>query len=133
MGSKTCYDCHTKFYELWSTSRHGLAMQPYSPAFAKKELKPQTAEVVIGKQSFRAEIGEKQGWVRETNGDKETRYPIAHVMGGKNVYYFLTQMPKGRLQVLPVAYDVHKQTWYDTAASGVRHFPDRRQHDEALP
>ena len=65
-GSKTCYDCHTKFYELWSTSRHGLAMQPYSPAFAKKELKPQAGEVVIGKQSFRAEIGEKQGWVRET-------------------------------------------------------------------
>ena len=41
VGSKTCYDCHTKFYELWSTSRHGLAMQPYSPEFAKKELKPQ--------------------------------------------------------------------------------------------
>ena len=54
-------------------------------------------------------------------------------MGGKNVYYFLTPMPKGRLQVLPVAYDVHKQTWYDAAASGVRHFPDRRQQDEALP
>ncbi len=52
-------------------------------------------------------------------------------MGGKNAYYFLTQMPKGRLQVLPVAYDVRKKTWYDTAASGVRHFPDR--HDEALP
>ena len=132
-GSKTCYDCHTKFYELWSTLRHGLAMQPYSPEFAKKELKPQTAEVVIGKQSFRAEIGEKQGWVREKDGDKETRYPIAHVMGGKNVYYFLAQMAKGRLQVLPVAYDVHKQTWYDTTASGVRHFPDRRLRDEALP
>ena len=52
-------------------------------------------------------------------------------MGGKNAYYFLTQMAKGRLQVLPVAYDVKKKTWYDTAASGVRHFPDR--HDEALP
>jgi hypothetical protein len=58
-GSKTCYDCHAKFYDLWSISRHGLAMQPYSPAFAKKELKPQADEVVIGKQSFRAEIGEK--------------------------------------------------------------------------
>ena len=66
VGSKTCYDCHAKFYEIWSTSRHGLAMQPYSPAFAKRELKPQVNEVVIGKQSFRAEIGEKQGWVRET-------------------------------------------------------------------
>jgi Flp pilus assembly protein TadD len=133
VGSKTCYDCHAKFYELWSTSRHGLAMQPYSPAFAKKELKPQPGDVVIGKQSFRAQIGEQQGWIREKTGDKETRYPIAHVMGGKNVYYFLTPMPKGRLQVLPLAYDVHKQTWYDTAASGVRHFPDRRQQDEALP
>ena len=138
MGSKTCYDCHTKFYELWSNSRHGLAMQPYSPEFAKKELKPQTADVVIGKQSFRAEVGEKQGWVRQwdgdkRDGDKETHYPIAHVMGGKNVYYFLTPLANGRLQVLPVAYDVHKQAWYDTTASGVRHFPDRHIRDEALP
>ena len=73
VGSKTCYDCHTKFYEIWSTSRHGLAMQPYSAAFAKKELKPQVNDVVIGKQAFRAETGEKQGWVREKHGDKETR------------------------------------------------------------
>src|SRR5271166_4780364 len=43
VGSKTCYDCHAKFYDLWSTSRHGLAMQPYSPAFAQKELKPQAS------------------------------------------------------------------------------------------
>ena len=51
-------------------------------------------------------------------------------MGGKNVYYFLTPLDRGRLQVLPLAYDVHKKAWYDMAASGVRHFPDRR--DEAL-
>ena len=51
-------------------------------------------------------------------------------MGGKNVYYLLTPLERGRLQVLPLAYDVHKKAWYDMAASGVRHFPDRR--DEAL-
>jgi tetratricopeptide (TPR) repeat protein len=51
-------------------------------------------------------------------------------MGGKNVYYLLTPMERGRLQVLPLAYDVHKKAWCDMAASGVRHFPDRR--DEAL-
>jgi Flp pilus assembly protein TadD len=132
-GSKTCYDCHAKFYDIWSSSRHGLAMQPYNPAFAKKELKAPSGDVVIGKQSFRAEIGKEQGWVRQKEGDRETRFPIAHVMGGKNAYYFLTAMPKGRLQVLPVAYDVHKQTWYDTTASGVRHFSDPNQRDEALP
>ena len=44
-------------------------------------------------------------------------------MGGKNVYYFLTPMERGRLQTLPVAYDVRTRKWFDTAASGVRHFP----------
>ncbi len=133
VGSKSCRDCHAKFYEQWSASKHGTAMQLYSPQFAKAELKPQATDVVIGKQSYRAEIDADQGWIRETSGGKEIRYPIAHVMGGKNAYYFLTPMAKGRLQVLPVAYDVKKQLWYDTAGSGVRHFPDRRQQDEALP
>ena len=34
-GSKSCQECHEKFYGLWSTSRHGLAMQPYTPEFAE--------------------------------------------------------------------------------------------------
>jgi len=25
-GSASCRECHEKFYQLWSTSRHGLAM-----------------------------------------------------------------------------------------------------------
>ena len=45
------------------------------------------------------------------------------MLGGKNVYYFLTPFTKGRLQTLPVAYDVNKKEWFDTAASGMRHFP----------
>jgi hypothetical protein len=30
-GSRSCIECHGKFYQLWATSRHGLAMQPYTP------------------------------------------------------------------------------------------------------
>ena len=51
-------------------------------------------------------------------------------MGGKNVYYFLTPLERGWLQVLPVAYDVRRKEWFDTTASAMRHFGDRR--DEAL-
>ena len=130
VGSKSCRDCHEDFYKLWSASWHGLAMQPYTPSFAKTRLSPQKDEVAIGKRKYRAEIGNAQGWIRETGPEGEHHYPIAHVMGGKNVYYLLTPMARGRLQVLPLAYDVHKKAWYDMAASGVRHFPDR--HDEAL-
>ncbi len=130
VGSKSCQDCHTEFYKLWSTSWHGLAMQPYSAKFAEAHLTPQTGDVTIGKNRYRAEIDGASGYVNANGPGGERKYPIAHVMGGKNVYYFLTPLARGRLQVLPLAYDVHKKTWYDMAASGVRHFPDRR--DEAL-
>jgi tetratricopeptide (TPR) repeat protein len=122
-GSKSCIECHSKFYQLWSTSRHGLAMQPYTPEFARTNLTPQTKDLVIGKSRYRADLGPKAGWVLETapRGGKK-KYPILHALGGKNVYYFLTPLPGGRLQTLPVAYDVRARQWFDTAASGVRHF-----------
>jgi tetratricopeptide (TPR) repeat protein len=130
VGSKSCRECHAEFYALWSTSNHGLAMQPYTAPLAQANLTPQAADVAIGKSRYRAEIGPGEGRVREIAPDGEKTFPIAQVMGGKNVYYFLTPLERGRLQVLPVAYDVHKKAWYDTTAGGVRHFADRR--DEAL-
>jgi len=122
-GSKSCIECHEKFYQLWSTSRHGLAMQAYTMEFARANLTPQTKDLIIAKCRYRADVGPKAGWVLETDpkGNKK-RYPILHALGGKNVYYFLTPLENGRLQTLPVAYDVHTRQWFDTAASGVRHF-----------
>jgi len=98
-------------------------MQPYTAKFAKLRLTPPKDDVIIGDVRYRASIEGDTGWVREKGPDGEKKYPIAHVMGGKNVYYFLTPMERGRLQTLPVAYDVRRKEWFDTAASGVRHFP----------
>jgi tetratricopeptide (TPR) repeat protein len=121
-GSRSCIECHGKFYQLWSTSRHGLAMQPYTPEFARANLTPQKKNLVIGKYRYRADIGPQAGWVLETDPKgKKNKYPILHALGGKNVYYFLTPLERGRLQTLPVAYDVRTKRWFDTAASGVRH------------
>lgn len=130
VGSKSCRECHADFYQLWSTSWHGLAMQPYTAEFAQGHLTPQEADMTIGTRRYRAEIAADEGWICESGPEGGRKYPIAQVMGGKNVYYLLTPLERGRLQVLPLAYDVHKRAWYDMAASGVRHFPD--QHDAAL-
>jgi len=122
-GSESCIKCHRKFYQLWAPSWHGLAMQPYTPAFARAKLTTQQKDVVIGKYRYRANIGPEAGWVVETGPKgKKKKYPILHVLGGKNVYYFLTPLERGRLQTLPVAYEVRTRQWFDTAASGVRHF-----------
>ena len=120
-GSQSCRQCHEKFYSLWSTSRHGLAMQPYTPEFAGSSLQPQAEDVAIGDSRYRADLA--AGVVTESTGQETTRYSIRYVLGGKNVFYFLTPLGKGRLQTLPIAYDVEKKAWFDTAASGVRHAP----------
>jgi tetratricopeptide (TPR) repeat protein len=100
---------------------HGLAMQTYSAVFAEEKLTLHQGEIVIGKEKYHADINE--GVVIETRGKVTKKYKIEHVLGGKNVYYFLTPFKKGRLQTLPVAFDVNKKEWFDTAASGMRHFP----------
>lgn len=127
-GSQSCRDCHPKFYSLWATSFHGLAMRPYSRELAVSKLTPQTNDVVAGFRSFRADIA--KGVVVEKTPEGTSVFPIVQVTGGKNVYYFLTQLERGWLQVLPVAYDVRRKEWYDTTLSGMRHFADRE--DEAI-
>ena len=124
-GSASCRQCHERFYKLWAPSHHGLAMQPYTVEFAKANLTSQATDIKVGRFQYRAEIEANKGWVRETGPEGQKKYAIEHVLGGKNVYYFLTPYEKGRLQTLPVAYDVNKKQWFDTAASGVRHFPGR--------
>jgi tetratricopeptide (TPR) repeat protein len=125
-GSMSCRQCHERFYQLWSKSWHGLAMQPYTQAFARKELTPQKNVIKIGGASYRTDISGSIGFLLESEAGGERKYRIEHVMGGKNVYYFLTMLEKGRLQTLPLAYDVRNKNWFDTAASGVRHFPGGR-------
>jgi tetratricopeptide (TPR) repeat protein len=122
-GSASCRQCHEQFYKLWEPSHHGLAMQPYTAEFAKANLKSQTEDIKIGKFRYRAEIEADRGWIREISLKGKKTYPMVHVLGGKNVYYFLTPYEKGRLQTLPIAYDLNRKQWFDTAASGVRHFP----------
>jgi Flp pilus assembly protein TadD len=120
-GSKSCGQCHEQFNKLWSTYWHGMSMRTYSDEFAKGQLTVQPDEVVIGENRYKAEIGEAQGWVLQQGPQGERRYPILHVLGGKNVFYFLTRLERGRLQVLPVAYDVKRHEWFDTTASAVAH------------
>jgi Tfp pilus assembly protein PilF len=124
-GSASCRQCHERFYKLWAPSHHGLAMQPYTDDFAEANLTPQAVGIKVGSFQYRAEIKANKGWVHETGPEGQKTHAIVHVLGGKNVYYFLTPYEKGRLQTLPVAYDVNKNQWFDTAASGVRHFPGR--------
>jgi tetratricopeptide (TPR) repeat protein len=126
-GSWSCRECHEKFYQLWAPSHHGLAMQPVTPEFVQTKLEPQKKPVIIKNQSYQAFFQDGQAFVQEHGLQIDQRYPMVHSMGGKNVYYFLTPLEKGRLQVLPLAYDVRKKEWFDTTSSMLRHFAEGPQ------
>ena len=130
VGTRECRECHADFYEKWANSWHGLAMQPYTTRFAHDNLASQPAGIAVGGRTYQARIGQGQDVVEETGPDGRKTYPIQHVLGGKNVYYFLTPFRGGRLQVLPLAFDSREKQWYDTTGSMVRHFVSRR--DEPL-
>jgi len=99
-GSASCRQCHEAFYGLWAPSYHGLAMQSYTEKFASMNLTACEQEIEVGGQRYQAFIKEGEGYVLERDSDTEKRLPILHVLGGKNVYYFLTPLEKGRLQTL---------------------------------
>jgi tetratricopeptide (TPR) repeat protein/nitrate/TMAO reductase-like tetraheme cytochrome c subunit len=121
-GSASCRACHAVFFQKWSTSFHGLAMQAHTGDFARDRLTPQERPLEIRGRSYRAVIGTGADHVEETWPQGRKTHPIAQVLGGKNVCYFLTPLDRGLLQVLPLAYDVNRKEWFSTAGSAVRHF-----------
>ena len=121
-GSGSCRQCHQEFYQ---TVVHFVPWPGHAAVHSRTG--PGQAGTVSG--GHQGGLGPLPGGVdgqcrcRARRGnDGEKTYPIVHVLGGKNVYYLLTPLERGRLQVLPLAYDVRRKEWYDTAASGMRHF-----------
>ena len=131
-GSESCKECHQRFYDLWEPSHHGKAMQPYTEAFAKSNLTAQPEPIIIGDISYQADISGSKGWIIEKGPNGSKRYEILHAMGGKNVFFFLTPLERGRLQVLPLAYRIGPNEWYDTTGSMLRHFGEDQPQDEAI-
>jgi hypothetical protein len=85
-GSVSCRECHEKFYTLWSTSHHGLAMQPYTKAFAENNLTPQTEDIPIKNKNYCFDIN--RGIVIESFKKNKKIYPVKHVMGGEIRLFF---------------------------------------------
>jgi tetratricopeptide (TPR) repeat protein len=129
-GSGSCRECHARFYELWEPSRHGRAMQTFSAALARDLLAAFGQEVTIAGVRWRFVLEGDHGFVETVGETPKRRHEVKHTLGGKNVFYLLTPTERGRLQVLPIAFDARLKEWFDTTQSAMRHFRDAT--DEAV-
>ncbi len=133
VGSGSCIECHERFYQLWSPSFHGKAMQPIDATFVANENLPNSEDFTLEGKTYRVGIEDSTIYMLETDGGQTKKYDVTLALGGKNVIYFLTPLEKGKLQTIPLAYDVNDKKWYNNPESAVRHFPDANATDEALP
>ncbi|MCK5023762.1 MAG: hypothetical protein KAS04_06300, partial [Candidatus Aenigmarchaeota archaeon] len=129
-GSAVCRDCHERFYELWAPSHHGLAMQGIDSSFIQSELTFDQNTALIQDYKFEAVDRGDSLIIIETKDNISKEYPIIHALGGKYIYYFLTPFENGKLQVVPLAYDLKAKQWYNNPASAVRHFVDPIEDEE---
>lgn len=125
-GSRSCKQCHQRFYELWEPSHHGKAFQQFGPELAGS-LTPQREPIEVDEVLYRFHTDGEHGWVTQDASSESKSYPVKYAIGGKNVYFFLTELERGKLQVLPVAFNVQTQTWYDMAEAGLRHFTEMEE------
>ncbi len=131
-GSMECIDCHEKFYQLWAPSHHGLAMQTIDSGFLSTNFPEIDMEAIMVDSSwFHVEIGGNTMKFIGIKEDIQHSYPAVYALGGKNVFYFLTPFERGRLQVLPLAYDINREEWYNNPKSALRGFT--MEEDEVLP
>ena len=129
-GSASCRECHERFYQLWAPSHHGLAMQGVDSAFIASELSFESASAQVKDQLFTAFVRNDSLIISEDRDGSTKEYPAVHALGGKYIYYFLTPFNQGRLQVLPLAFDLKEKNWYNNPASAVRHFVDPVEDEE---
>ena len=131
-GSESCIQCHERFYKLWSPSHHGKAMQPINAEFIRTESVPPSEEFQLEGKIYNVTYKDSSMIMYEKFDGNEKKYDVVWALGGKNVFYFLTPLEKGKLQTIPLAFDVRKGIWYNNPESAVRHFPEGMP-DEALP
>lgn len=131
-GSESCRECHERFYKLWSPSHHGLAMQPITSDFIADKVHTNQDEIFMEEAYYKAIAIDTMLFIQERKNDSIKNHEVLWALGGKNVYYFLTPWEGGRLQTLPLAFNVNTNEWYNNPESAIRHFPNSDQEDEAL-
>ena len=111
VGGKKCMDCHKLEYDRWQNSHHDRAMEVAN------------GETVLG--DFNNAVAEFHGVISRfyrkderffvhTQGPngKIGEFEITHTFGWYPLQQYLVPFPGGRLQCLPIAWDVRTKKWY---------------------
>jgi cytochrome c-type biogenesis protein CcmH/NrfG len=116
-----CIECHAAYCQAWESNHHGQSLLPCSPELVSTLLTPQSEEIEIGSFFYRFNSNQQDCWIEERSENSQSHYKTTFMLGGKNMLMFLTPFDKGRMQILPLAYNIDKKKWFDNSAGLLPH------------
>ncbi len=112
LGSLKCAECHSKEYDSWKGSHHDNAMDVAND----KTVLGDFNNTLFSNNGITSRFHKKgeRFFVNTQGEDGEIKeYEISHTFGFFPLQQYLVPFDRGRLQCLPIAWDVRLKRWYD--------------------
>ena len=111
VGTRKCMDCHQKEYDKWRDSHHDHAMEVADENTVLGDFD----NAVFENHGVTSRFYQKDGrfFVHTQGPDgKMDDYEVTHTFGWHPLQQYLVPFPGGRLQCLPLVWDVREKKWY---------------------
>ena len=111
VGSKKCMDCHKAEYDKWQNSHHDRAMAIADDTTVLGDFNDTVVEFHGVESRF---YRKKKRYFVYTQGPDGNmgEFEITHTFGWYPLQQYLVPFPGGRLQCLPITWDVKEKRWY---------------------
>jgi predicted CXXCH cytochrome family protein len=111
VGSRKCMDCHKKEYDRWQDSHHDHAMDVANDKNVLGDFNNAQFEI----HGFTSRFYRKEGKFfvyTQGPGGQMGEFEITHTFGWYPLQQYLVPFQGGRMQCLPIAWDVKEKKWY---------------------
>jgi len=108
VGSVKCASCHKAQFDKWETSDHRFAMAPASDESVRGDFNDTEFEHFGVTSTFYRKNGKYFAHTQGPGG-KMGEFEVTHTFGLRPLQQYLIPFPGGRLQCLPIAWDVEKK------------------------
>ena len=111
VGTRKCKDCHQKEYDKWRDSHHDHAMEVADDNTVLGDFDNAVFENHGVTSRFYQKDGRFFVHTQGSNG-KMDDFEVTHTFGWYPLQQYLVPFPGGRLQCLPLAWDIKEKKWY---------------------
>ena len=111
VGNRKCMDCHKKEYDSWQDSHHDHAMDVANKKTVLGDFNNALFESHGTTSRFYRKEGKFFAYTRGPDGQMGD-FEITHTLGWYPLQQYLVPFQGGRLQCLPIAWDVREKKWY---------------------